>query len=111
MSKNRRPPFRTTIYMLRVLNNHGDRQEALRHLECARQMRIGTLRYHVYYVIAYVHYHEKRLPEALDAAEEVWKLSEPDNNLVAQAQISSILVMILFSANRVTEAWKYMEIF
>ena len=67
----------------RVLNNHGDRQEALRHLECAKQMRIGTLRYHVYYVIAYVHYHGKRLPEALDAAEEAWKLSEPDNNLVA----------------------------
>ena len=60
--------------------------------------------------IAYVHYHEKRLPEALEAAEEAWKLSEPDNNLVFQAEISLLLGMILFSANRDTETWKYLEI-
>ena len=55
-------------------------------------------------------YREKRLPEALDAAEEAWKLSEPYNNLVDQAQTSYLLGTILFSANRDTEAWKYMEI-
>ena len=59
---------------------------------------------------ALVHYHEKRLPEALDAAEEAWKLSEPENILVVQARNSFALGMILFSANRDAEAWKYMEI-
>ena len=36
----------------------------------------GTLNFEVYFWIAYVHYHEKRLPEALDAAKEAWKLSK-----------------------------------
>ena len=54
--------------------------------------------------------YEKRVPEALDAAEEAWKLSEPDNNLVEQARNSYLLGIILFSANRDSEAWKYMEI-
>ena len=97
-----------------VLNYYGDRREALRHLERAKQMRIanGTLRPQtdVYYSIALVHYHEKRFPEALDAAEEAWKLSEPDNNLVEQARISYLLGTVLFSTNRDTEAMKYMEI-
>ena len=62
----------------------------------------------VYYSIAFVHYREKRLPEALDAAEEAWKLS--DNSLVNQALNSFVLGTILFSANRDTEAWKFMEI-
>ena len=57
-----------------------------------------------------MYYHEKRLPEALDAAEEAWKLSEPRTDLVNQAQFSFLLGMILFSANRDTEAWKYMEL-
>ena len=56
-----------------------------------------------------MHYHENRLPEALDAAEEAWKLSEP-NYPVNQAQFSFFLGTVLFSANRDTEAWKYMEI-
>ena len=95
-----------------VLDEYGDRQEALRHLERAKQMGIasGTLRYDVHYLIAYVHYNEKRLPEALDAAEEAWKLSERRKNLVAQPRTSFLLGMILFSANRDTEAWKFMEI-
>ena len=48
----------------KVMVNFGDRQEALRHLERAKQMRIASnsLRSEVYYWIAYVHYHEKRLP-------------------------------------------------
>ena len=101
---------RSLVILGRVLNDFGDQQEALRHLERAKQMGISSLRYDVSFWTAHVHYSEKRLPEALDAAEEAWKLSEPDNNLVGQAQNSFILGMILFAANRDTEAWKYMEI-
>ena len=88
----------------RALVQFGDREEALRHLERAKQMGSSSVRYDVYFWIAHVHYYEKRLPEALDAAEESWKLSEPDNNLSNQAQISLVLGTILFSANRDTEA-------
>ena len=70
----------------------------------------GTLNFEVYFWIAHVYHHEKRLPEALDAAEEAWKISEQDNNLVNLAEFSFLLGTILFSANRDTEAWKYMEI-
>ena len=41
---------------------------------------------------------------------EAWKLSEPDNDMVNHAINSFLLGSILFSANRDTEAWKYMEI-
>ena len=51
-----------------------------------------------------MYYHEKRLPEALDAAKEAWKLSEPLSDMVNQAQISFVLGMILLSANRDAEA-------
>ena len=86
-------------------------QEALRYLERAKLMRFGdSLRSEVYFWIAHVYYHEKRLPEALDAAEEAWKLSEPDNDMVNQALFSLLLCRILFSADRDTEAWKFMEI-
>ena len=57
-----------------------------------------------------MHYNEKRLPEALEAAEEAWKISEPDNGMVNHTINSFLLGSILFSANRDTEAWKYMEI-
>ena len=95
------------IILGRVLDDYGDRQEALRHLERAKQMGIDALSSSIYYCIADVHHQEKRLPEALDAAEEAWKLSEPDNDM---AIYSFLLGTILFSANRDTEAWKYMEI-
>ena len=103
---------RSLVMLGSVLDKYGDRQEALHHLERAKQMRIanGTLNFDVYYVIALAYCHEKRLPEALDAAEEAWKLSEPLNSLVDQAQTSFVLGMILFNMNRDTEAWKYMEI-
>ena len=55
-----------------------------------------------------MHYEEKRLLEALDVAEEAWNLSKPRNNLVDQAQISFLVGMVLFSADRDTEAWKYL---
>ena len=64
----------------------------------------------VYFWIAHVHYREKRLPEALDAAKEAWKLTEPHNDLLNQAQNSFLLGTILFGADRDTEAWKYIEI-
>ena len=95
-----------------VLDQFGNRREALRHLERAKLMAISNvvLSSTIYYWIANVHYNEKRLTEALDAAEESWKLSQPRNSLVEQALKSFLLGMILFSANRDTEAWKYMEI-
>ena len=94
-----------------ALNESGHPEEALRHLERAKLLAIdSTLRSSIYFSIADVHYQEKRLPEALDAAEEAWKLSELDNSLLNHAQTSFLLGMILFSANRDTEAWKYMEI-
>ena len=93
----------------KVLNNSGQRHEALRHLERAKLLGIGPWSSEVYFWVAYIHYHEKRLPEALDAAKEAWKLSDPDNNLVFQAETFFLLGTILFSANRDTEAWKYME--
>ena len=101
---------RKQVLLGRVLDDSGDRQEALLHLERAKLMGSGTLNSEVYFWIAVAHYHEKRHPEALDAAEEAWKLSEPENNLVEQANVSFLLGMILFSADRDTEAWKYMEI-
>ena len=74
-------------------------------------MTINTLSCDVDFWIASVHYHENRLPEAVDAAKEAWKLSDYEaHSLVNQAQISFLLGMILFSANRDTEAWEYMEI-
>ena len=96
----------------KVMVKFGDRQEALRNLEHAKQMGFGSnsLRSDIYFWIAVVHYQEKRFPEALDAAEEAWKISEPRNNLVDQALNSYLFGMILFSTNRDTEAWKYMEI-
>ena len=101
---------RSLVILARVLLQFGDRQEALRHLERVKQMGISDLRYNVYFWIAYIHYYEKRLPEALDAAEEAWRLSDLDNNPSNRAENSFLLGTILFSANRDTEAWKYIEI-
>ena len=98
-----------------ALQNSGDRQEALRHLEHAKL--IGRLKGRggghlivVCFWIAYVHYDENRIPEALDAVKEAWEHAESSNDLVDQAQTSFLFGVILLSANRDTEAWKYMEI-
>jgi len=93
-----------------VLGDYGDRQEALRHLERAKLMGSGSHLPEIYHSIALVHYRENRLLDALDAAKEAWKLSESHSSLSAQAQTSFIFGSILFSANKDTEAWKYMEI-
>ena len=102
---------RSLVMLGSALDQFGNRQEALHYLERAKLMGIAsdTLSSNVYYI----HYSENRLPEALDAAKEAWKLSEPRNDVVNRARrISFALGMILFSANRDTarEAWKYMEI-
>ena len=96
----------------KVMVDFGNRREALRHLEHAnlKQMGVVSLSSSIFYWIALAHYHENRLPEALDAAEEAWKLIEPDNDIVDYAQYSFLLGRILFSANRDMEAWKYIEI-
>ena len=91
----------------KALNRFGNRQEALSHLERAKLMKRD---FEVCFWMAYVFYREKRLSEALDTAMEAWKLSEPQNSLVNRAQTSFLLGTILFSANKDTEAWKYMEI-
>ena len=51
-----------------VLENSGHRQEALHQLGRSKQMGITSSE--VYFWIAIVHYNEKRVLEALDAAEE-----------------------------------------
>ena len=96
-----------------VLIDSGDGQEALRHLELAK-LRLKAMGdfylTEVCFWIAHVHYDENRLPEALDAVKEAWKDAERRNSLVDQAETSFLFGRILFSANRDTEAWKYMEI-
>ena len=64
----------------------------MRHLERAKLMGNRALSSSIYYWIAIVHHQEKRLLEALDTAEVAWKLSEPRNNLVDQAQYSFVVM-------------------
>lgn len=58
--------------------------------------------------ISRMHCRERRLQEALDsdAIEEAWKQAELSDNIFIQAVVS----LILFTANRDTEAQKHMEI-
>ena len=93
-----------------VLMKYRHPQEALRHLECAKLKLIGSIYLtDVCQSMAMVHYHENMLPEAFDAIKEAWRHAESRNNLVDQADISLLFSQILFSANRDTEAWKYIE--
>ena len=86
-------------------------REALCHLERSKKMAMGSIYLtDACQCIAMLHYQENRLPEALDAIREAWKHAELRNNLVDQALISFTFSKILFSANRDTEAWKYIEI-
>ena len=89
-------------------------QEALVYLNRARAMlkAVGNTPNLAYacQVISRVHYHERRLPEALNAIEEAWKHAESSDSLFIQANISLEFGMILFNANRDAEAWKHMEI-
>ena len=102
---------RSLIILGLVLDNSGHRQEALRHLEQAKlKVKGSILLSDAFYSIALVHYHENRLLEALDSVKEAWEHAKSSNSLVDQAQTSLVFGMILFSANRDTEAWKYIEI-
>jgi tetratricopeptide (TPR) repeat protein len=89
----------------------GQLQEALVHLDRARAMlrAVGNTPNlaNAYRLIARVHYKEQRLPEALDAVQEAWKLVE--SNTIENQHIPLEFGKILFNANRDTEAWKYIE--
>ena len=102
---------RSLIILGLVLDNAGHGQEALRHLERGKLKVTGNKTLSdAFYSIALVHYHENRLPEALDAVKGAWEHAVSSGSLVDQAQTSLVFGMILFSANRDAEAWKYMEI-
>ena len=96
-----------------ALNEAEQRQEALEHLNRALIMlkAVENIPYlaSAYQVIAVVLDRERRLPEALDAIHEAWKLIESSSNLNTQAIISLDSGLIHFSANRDTEAWKHTE--
>jgi tetratricopeptide (TPR) repeat protein len=63
-----------------------------------------------YHGIAWTHYLERRLPEALGAIQEAWKLVEPRDTPSSQATISFSSGLIHFSANRDLQAWMHTEI-
>jgi tetratricopeptide (TPR) repeat protein len=95
-----------------ALRAAGQTQEAMEHLNRARIMlkAVKNTPYlaAVYQVIAQLHYYERRLPEALDAIQEAWKLVESID--APRLHISLDFALIHFSANRDTEAWKLAEI-
>jgi tetratricopeptide (TPR) repeat protein len=97
-----------------ILQITGRRKEALRYLRRAMTMlKAAGNTYslaNVYQVTSWVHYEEGRLLEAKEAIEEAWKLAELTENASIQADISLDLGRILFSANRDTEAWAYLEL-
>ena len=96
-----------------TLNQAGQRQEALHHLDHAMTMSkaVGSIRTlaSACQITARVHYYDNRLSEALDVAKEAWKHAELSNSLSVQAFVSREVSTILFSANRDTEAWSYIE--
>ena len=105
---------RSLVFLGSALHDAGEQQEALHHAEHAMVMlkamgNINNLA-EAYLVSARVHYHENRLPEAVDAGKEAWRYAELSGSLTAQGYISLSLSVILFSANRDSEAWRYIEI-
>jgi tetratricopeptide (TPR) repeat protein len=97
-----------------VLHEAQQSQEALHYLEQAKTMleAVGNTPNLaiVCQVISWVHYYEGRSPEALSAIEEAWKHAELTDSPSIQADISLDFSKTLFSVNRDTEAWKYIEI-
>jgi tetratricopeptide (TPR) repeat protein len=97
-----------------ALNEARQRQEALVHLERGRDIlkSVGNVIYlaRAYQCIARVHYYEWRFPEAVDANQEAWKYALSSDNQSDQMYISMSLATFLFSADRDTEAWKYLNI-
>jgi tetratricopeptide (TPR) repeat protein len=97
------------VHLGSALSKARQQQEALVHLNRALIMlkaakNIPNLAT-AYQVIA--HYREWRLPEALDAIQEAWKLVESGSDANAKALISG---KIHFSTNRDTDPWKLTEI-
>ena len=96
-----------------VLNGAQRHPEALHHLDRARTMlkAVGDIPNLAYAceVISWVHYYENRLPAALDAVEEAWKYAELSDSSFIQAFVSMTFAKLLFSADRDTEAWEYIE--
>ena len=88
-------------------------QEALNHMDRARTMFMAvgnTFRLSfVYQSISWVHEDEHRLLDALDAIQEASKYAELNVNQYFQTSISLDHGRLLFSNNRDTEAWKYIE--
>jgi tetratricopeptide (TPR) repeat protein len=97
-----------------ALNEARQRQEALCYMDKARTIfkALGNT-FNLacsYQVISWVHLHEHRLLDALDAIEEAWKYAELTANQDFQISISLDLGSILFSTNQDTKAWKYIEL-
>jgi tetratricopeptide (TPR) repeat protein len=97
-----------------ALNQAQQPQEALVHLDHARALlrAVGSAPSLTTTCldIAHAHYLEWRLPEALDAIQEAWKHLESSAVLSHRACTALEFGKILFSAERDTEAWKYIEI-
>jgi tetratricopeptide (TPR) repeat protein len=105
---------RSLVLLGVVLHEAQQPQEALRYLDQARTVLTAagdTFNLANAYQITYrVHYGQGRLPEALDAIEEAWKHAQLTEHMSIQAAISLDFVKILFSTNRDTEAWEYLEL-
>ena len=97
-----------------VLHQAQQPQEALCYLDQARVMlKAAGNTYNLagaYQITSWVHYGQGRLSEALDAIEEAWKHAQLTENMSIQAEVSIDFARILFSTNRDTEAWGYLEI-
>ncbi|KAJ3513168.1 hypothetical protein NLJ89_g3100 [Agrocybe chaxingu] len=105
---------RSLVYLGQALYEHEEREEALVYLERAILMLkpVGNAPNlaEAYQVISRVHYDEGRLPEALDALEEARAHAELSGSPNIQADIYLEFGKALFSANRDTEAWRYIEV-
>jgi len=105
---------RSLVYLGVALNTAGQQQEALVHLDCARTIleavRSTPNLAIACQIIARVHYQEERLLEALAAIEEAWKYAKSSGSRFIQQRISREFGTILFSANKDTEAWKFIKL-
>ena len=105
---------RSLVLLGTVFQEAQQPQQALRHLNRARTMlkpmgSTPSLAY-AYQAISWGHYYKGGLPEALGAIEQAWKHAPMTENASIQADICLDFGQILFSTNRITEAWEYLEI-
>jgi tetratricopeptide (TPR) repeat protein len=105
---------RSLMLLGAILQEARQPREALRCLDKARTMlKAAGNTYNLadaYRITSWVHYSQCRFPKALDNIEEAWKLAQLTESMSFQAEISLELGRILFSTNRDTEAWEYIEI-